>query len=567
MNKQHSKNIVVILTALVAIFANSPAFASERFVSVYTDENASGTLKYILKSACDDAGDDAISFIPTTDSTLKITLESRLVIPQDCVGAVTIKGLDDVDTIIDGKNIEDGGIAAGDSCLIEVYSDGHSIEDLSIINNDKGGAICLFGRGNNVKGNRLGLKKDGTYGANRYGIVTSNAYMTQHPDMEGSGNTISGNTISGNTVSGIWIESDGNTIGGALFDDDKNVIEFNEIGIVLPDERSFKNNLITHNQISQNGFLGIDLADDDITPNDWHDSDTGPNKLQNSADAFQIFPLVAGSDGNPRYWAWGAATSATTLEFYYANDDDFLSGFLNAGGDEFIKDVVLATAASGSSPAITPALAFASTTEVPTFEIKPDEVILVENKAVTMTGHDLDGNTSEYSSANLIGPDTDTDGIPDSLETSTSSNNADSDGDGLSDGVEDANRNGIFESELGETDANNIDSDDDGISDWAETKGDGRYDAGIDTDPLNSDTDGDGRKDGREDKNGNGIFEIYEGETNPLSSDTDGDGVNDKDDNCPSVYNPNQEEWLCEYENSLSIKVNTQVLPIHGAFH
>lgn len=69
------------------------------------------------------------------------------------------------------------------------------------------------------------------------------------------------------------------------------------------------------------------------------------------------------------------------------------------------------------------------------------------------------------------------------------------------------------------------DSDFDGIADIVETQGDGVYNFGIDTDPLNNDTDGDGILDSIEDPNANHFIEINE--TNPLDSDTDNDGVFD----------------------------------------
>ena len=87
------------------------------------------------------------------------------------------------------------------------------------------------------------------------------------------------------------------------------------------------------------------------------------------------------------------------------------------------------------------------------------------------------------------GIDTDQDGLPDAMEFDnkcTYKTNPDSDGDGLKDGEEDANKNGIV-------DVN-------------------------ETDPCNPDTDGDGLSDGEE-------VLIYH--TNPLNPDTDGDGVSD----------------------------------------
>ena len=71
------------------------------------------------------------------------------------------------------------------------------------------------------------------------------------------------------------------------------------------------------------------------------------------------------------------------------------------------------------------------------------------------------------------------------------------------------------------------------------------YDKGRDTDPFKPDTDGDGLVDGDEDKNGNGIWDGYLKETSPLLVDSDGDGFGDVVDSCPSIANPGQDPWYC----------------------
>ena len=95
-------------------------------------------------------------------------------------------------------------------------------------------------------------------------------------------------------------------------------------------------------------------------------------------------------------------------------------------------------------------------------------------------------------------------------------NDEDSDDDGLSDGIEDANQNGIVDP--GETSPINEDSDGDGIDDGTEVAlGNG--------DPTNPDADDDGLLDGEEDINQNGA--VDDGETDPNNPDTDGDGCDD----------------------------------------
>ena len=90
----------------------------------------------------------------------------------------------------------------------------------------------------------------------------------------------------------------------------------------------------------------------------------------------------------------------------------------------------------------------------------------------------------------------------------------DTDGDGMFDAVELA---------LG-TDPNDPDTDNDGLSDSAEAGNDASIDAG-DTDPLDADSDDDGLSDGQEDANKNGI--VDGSETDPLNADSDADGILD----------------------------------------
>jgi hypothetical protein len=130
--------------------------------------------------------------------------------------------------------------------------------------------------------------------------------------------------------------------------------------------------------------------------------------------------------------------------------------------------------------------------------------------------------------------DSDGDGLSNFLENSWCTNlfDADSDDDGIPDGDEDANHNGVVDE--GETDPCNVDTDGDGIQDGTELgitepvvdpDGDGHL-LGTDTDvfipdadpntttnPLNADSDGDGAWDGTEDANHNGRVDA--GETDP----------------------------------------------------
>ena len=109
----------------------------------------------------------------------------------------------------------------------------------------------------------------------------------------------------------------------------------------------------------------------------------------------------------------------------------------------------------------------------------------------------------------------------------------DSDGDGISDIIEDLDQDGIVDA--GETDPDDADTDDDGLSDGEEDSNyNGIVDA-LETDPRETDTDGDGLQDGTEVGEYTGTVDTDMGvfipdadtssRTDPLDEDTDNDGI------------------------------------------
>jgi uncharacterized protein (TIGR03382 family) len=146
---------------------------------------------------------------------------------------------------------------------------------------------------------------------------------------------------------------------------------------------------------------------------------------------------------------------------------------------------------------------------------------------------------------NALDPDSDNDGLLDGTEagvtattapsgtnqsspnfradadpaTTTDPRLADTDGDTLLDGEEDANHDGRLDAT--ETDPNKADTDDDELADNIELEGENP------TDPRNADTDGDGLTDGDEDADHDGSLDA--GETDPNNADTDGGGAGDGD--------------------------------------
>lgn len=130
--------------------------------------------------------------------------------------------------------------------------------------------------------------------------------------------------------------------------------------------------------------------------------------------------------------------------------------------------------------------------------------------------YDPDGQRKAYSQQQS-GKDTDTDGLPDSVEAQikTDPKKKDTDGDGLTDYeeycltgtdplVRDSKQKGVNDTK--------VDLDNDGLSNETEIR--------LKTDPKNPDTDQDGLSDGEE---------VNRYHTDPLKPDTDGDGVKDGD--------------------------------------
>ncbi|MGM0575061.1 MAG: OmpA family protein [Myxococcota bacterium] len=125
---------------------------------------------------------------------------------------------------------------------------------------------------------------------------------------------------------------------------------------------------------------------------------------------------------------------------------------------------------------------------------------------------------------NCVDSDDDGDQLPDAAEAKLGSDPlvADTDGDGLDDGEEDANRDGVTQS--GETSPIKRDTDGDGLDDGVEVASCyplGEGDGCAPSDPVVADTDGDGLQDGFEDADGDGA--TGPDETSPTDANTDDD--------------------------------------------
>ena len=182
--------------------------------------------------------------------------------------------------------------------------------------------------GNNVInstgiGIRLGMQFDGPYGAsnttitnntitggNSSGVsVTGYGGGTQMGVF--NGNLIQGNTIISNSGAGIRLPST------SLIQANGNVITGNTItgnggdGVAITGANATDNIIYANTNISGNGGLGIDLADNGVSANDAGDADSGPNGLQN-------FPVITSIVGDTVKFVLDTSANASgfRIDFY-----------------------------------------------------------------------------------------------------------------------------------------------------------------------------------------------------------------------------------------------------------
>jgi hypothetical protein len=134
-------------------------------------------------------------------------------------------------------------------------------------------------------------------------------------------------------------------------------------------------NSIRGNSIYANAGLGIDLGGDGVTPNDFQDTDTGPNNLQNFPVLF--FALSDGSSTTIQGVLASTPNTTFTLEFF-ANSVPDPSGY--GEGERFLGSVTVTTDDFGI---------VAFTVTLPTG--------VAGGQYLTATATAPDGSTSEFS--------------------------------------------------------------------------------------------------------------------------------------------------------------------------
>ena len=194
-----------------------------------------------------------------------------------------------------------------------------------------------------------------------------------------------GLTLAGDNsfIRGLIITNFGCT--GIVLQSSNNLIEENTItnnGCHGVQVLSGTGNTIQNNSIVDNGLLGIDLADNDTTPNDIGDGDSGANGLQN-------FPLLTnvvknGTTTSVKGRLNSTADTTFALEFFSNNNCD-IDEF--GEGETSLGIIQVTTNAAGHAL------------------INDSLTAVVENgQFVSATATDADGNTSEFSHCVVVSP-------------------------------------------------------------------------------------------------------------------------------------------------------------------
>ncbi len=396
----------------------------------------------------------------------------------------------------------------------------------NVISGNGNMGIRLEGNSNIVQGNYIGTDVTGMLGL-------ENGSVGIH--VSGNGSLIGGNTasarniISGNKSDGIQLSvSDtitiqGNYIGvnaagtGALGNGLRGIALFSATNAVIGGIHTGEGNTIAHNasfgivvsgaattgntisgnRIHSNLSLGLALDFDGVTANDTGDADTGGNRLQN----YPVLQSAHSTGGVIAIRGTLDSTANTTyrLEFFASMAQDS-SGHGEA--ERFLGARTIDTLATGET-------AF---TRVLTAVVGTGEFITAT--ATDLTTHD----TSEFAfnTLSLKDDDSDSDGLPDSVED----RNLDGDNNPATGILLDTDGNGT---------ADYLDPDNDG--DGTATMGE---DANSNGDPTDDDTDGDGIPDyldpdddgpGPGDSDSDGVADDMECPSGPPCTDTDGDGI------------------------------------------
>src|SRR5262249_12563275 len=205
----------------------------------------------------------------------------------------------------------------------------------------------------------------GTLTGNQYGVLA-----TMNDPQFGAGSAghavISGVTVNGATVAGMVADD----AGASMQVTDSPII--GSAHSLVGRSRGIGTE-ITGNSIHDNAGLGIDLADDGVTPNDANDADSGANNLQN----FPIIGTALVGTPNTIRGTLNSTPGQTFTIHVYSNPTCDPSG--NGEGQTLVGSTTTMTNGSGDG----------------LWALNPGSLTIGD--FITATATDSAGNTSEFS--------------------------------------------------------------------------------------------------------------------------------------------------------------------------
>lgn len=378
-----------------------------------SSENIPGSLRQAIGTACTTRGNDLIQFSRISIDATEINLSQPLLIPADCQGSIEIAGRsDEVEISINGSALrrnaslgnEPAIMGAENLCALYVNSNNHRIHHLTFKSAPFG--VCLYGQGNQVSESYVGLGKNGSAAANHVGVYVANAgnillnnviaSNTSHGIvLKGNRSIIQQNYIGvssldmnvprGNGGSGIRLiqGAELNLIGGDLVLN-ANFIRFNGDGGVALEEGVGLSNKISHNRISRNAGLGIDLKDNGVSLP--RAGEVGPNNMIPMPIEVQVVPMRRAAPYDS-YIFRGRAPENYFIEIYIVDDADPADAAQRLGdqsygeGDYFLTSQRVNATRDGK------------------FSVTITSSLLGLGKRVSAILRDGAGNTSEFSAA------------------------------------------------------------------------------------------------------------------------------------------------------------------------
>ena len=257
------------------------------------------------------------------------------------VSGSSIQGIeiraDDVTDVPSERNTVEGNLIGTNADGDEALPNGH--EGIEVIDANDNEIVANVISGNGTDGIRIRFDDTTTADDNQ---IVGNAIGTD---------ATTGTLALGNGGAGVRVDDGaGNEVGTVSYAV-PNTIAFNDDDGVTIDGGARATTMV-RNAVFDNGGLGIDLDDDDVTLNDAGDGDAGANGLLN-------FPEITGATPTAVDWQLVDSLPGTTflLEFYAnaACDPDFGHG----EGQSFLGTTVATTDASGNAAGSTPITAVA----------------------------------------------------------------------------------------------------------------------------------------------------------------------------------------------------------------